>query len=203
MAFAFAIGIARRLEGDVVQFSRNLQQVALDGGPRGSIRPIEAQLTRTDGTLLNASAQIYQQTPPLPSSVGPKASLDPRDPDDMSNAIFSQNHQAAQRLVCTQDGLPDHAVERLAIAGTIAAKQAGMSEVDHMVVGNRGQAFVVQRALDSPAHLRASFDYQAALRTPIEDSFAKLQVVSESQAQSESPVQGHEHKVRLLASQGM
>lgn len=89
-----------------------------------------------------------------------------------------------------QDGLPDHAVERLAIAGTIATKQAGMSEVDHMVVGNRGQAFVVQGALDFPAHLRASFDYQAALSTPIEDSFAELQVVSESQAQGESPAQG-------------
>lgn len=185
---AFAIGIARRLQVDAVQFSRNLQQVALDGEPRGSIRPIE--LTRTDGMLLNGSIQIYRQTPPLPSSVGPKASLDPRDPDHISNAILSQNHQAAQRLVFAQDGLPDHAVERLAIARTIAAKKAGMSEVDHMVVGNRGQALVVQGPLDSPAHLRASFDYQAALSTPIEDSFAKLQVVSELQAQSESPAQG-------------
>lgn len=55
---AFAIGIARRLQGDAVRFSRNLQQVALDGEPRGSIRPIE--LTRTDW---HASQRLYSNLP--------------------------------------------------------------------------------------------------------------------------------------------
>ena len=89
------------------------------------------------------------------------------------------------------------------MAGTIAAQRAGLSQVDHLVVGNRGQAFVVQGALDSPAHLRAGFDYQTALNTPIEDSFSRLEVASDSRAQSDLRTQEHEHETRLMAARGL
>lgn len=199
----FAIGIARSLQGNADQFGKHLQRVAQDGDPRGPVHPINAHLTRSDGTLLNAPVQSQQQAPAPLSPAGRTATLDPRHSDHEANAIYKQNFQAAERLACTQGGLPDQAVERLAMAGTIAAQRAGLSQVDHLVVGNRGQAFVVQGALDSPAHLRAGFDYQTALNTPIEDSFSRLEVASESRAQSDLRTQEHEHETRLMAARGL
>ncbi|HDS0949008.1 TPA: hypothetical protein QDZ34_001474 [Stenotrophomonas maltophilia] len=78
--------------------------------------------------------------------------------------------------------------------------EAGLERVDHVVLGNApgdGSAqrlFVVQGDPGDPAHVRASMTVEEAARTPVEQSFAKVEQLSQAQhertlaAQQQEPV---------------
>ncbi len=81
----------------------------------------------------------------------------------------------------------DETSERISVGLLATAKENGLERVDHVVLGNTpadGSAqrlFVVQGELNDPAHVRASMTAEEAARTPVEQSFAKVEQISQSQ----------------------
>lgn len=118
---------------------------------------------------------------------------------------MSQDTSATARPTPDQAGHPDHAMyqqiregvaaidaqhgrsfdatsERLTASLLPLAKENGLSRVDHVVLGQQGSqaapgqyVFVVQGALDNPAHLRAHTATAEAVQTPVEASFQRVQ----------------------------
>lgn len=89
----------------------------------------------------------------------------------------------------------DETSERISVGLLATAKENGLERVDHVVLGNTpadGAAqrlFVVQGELNDPAHVRASMTAEEAARTPVEQSFAKVEQISQSQQERALAVQ--------------
>lgn len=89
----------------------------------------------------------------------------------------------------------DETSERISVGLLATAKENGLERVDHVVLGNTpadGSAqrlFVVQGELNDPAHVRASMTAEEAARTPVEQSFAKVEQISQSQQERALAVQ--------------
>ncbi|MEA9795679.1 hypothetical protein GGR75_002869 [Xanthomonas campestris] len=81
----------------------------------------------------------------------------------------------------------DATSEKISVSLLATAKEGGLSRVDHVVLGNTpgdgaGQRlFVVQGELNNPAHLRSSIKAEEAAKTPVEQSFAKVEQISNTQ----------------------
>lgn len=81
----------------------------------------------------------------------------------------------------------DETSERLSAGLLATAKESGLERVDHVLLGNApgdGSAqrlFVVQGDPSDPAHVRASMTVEEAARTPVEQSFAKVEQLSQTQ----------------------
>jgi len=86
----------------------------------------------------------------------------------------------------------DGTSERISAGLLATAKENGLEHVDHVVLGNApsdGSAqrlFVVQGELNDPAHVRASMTAEEAARTPVEQSFAKVEQISQAQQERAS-----------------
>ncbi|EKT4076914.1 XVIPCD domain-containing protein [Stenotrophomonas maltophilia] len=86
----------------------------------------------------------------------------------------------------------DATSERISVGLLATAKESGLERVDHVVLGNApsdGSAqrlFVVQGELNDPAHVRASMAAEEAARTPVEQSFAKVEQISTAQQERAS-----------------
>ncbi|WP_032953869.1 XVIPCD domain-containing protein [Stenotrophomonas maltophilia] len=86
----------------------------------------------------------------------------------------------------------DATSERISVGLLATAKESGLERVDHVVLGNApsdGSAqrlFVVQGELNDPAHVRASMAAEEAARTPVEQSFAKVEQISKAQQERAS-----------------
>lgn len=81
----------------------------------------------------------------------------------------------------------DGTSERISVGLLATAKESGLEHVDHVVLGNAPsdgspqRLFVVQGELNDPAHVRASMTAEEAARTPVEQSFAKVEQISQAQ----------------------
>lgn len=81
----------------------------------------------------------------------------------------------------------DETSERMTASLLATARRSGLERVDHVVLGNPPsdgsgpRMFVVQGALDNPAHLRASIAVSEAVNTPVEQSLAKAEQISQAQ----------------------
>ncbi|MDL5366570.1 hypothetical protein QSH18_13260 [Xanthomonas sp. NCPPB 2654] len=80
---------------------------------------------------------------------------------------------------------------KLAASAAYLAKENGLSRIDHVVLSEDSRKvragenlFVVQGALNDPAHLRAHMPTEDALSKPVEQSLAQLQSLSEAQHQT-------------------
>lgn len=88
----------------------------------------------------------------------------------------------------------DETSERISASLLATAKSSGLERVDHVVLGNPPangsgpRMFVVQGDLDNPAHLRASVAISEAVKTPVEQSLAKVEQISQAQLVAQ---QGH------------
>nr|WP_313510044.1 XVIPCD domain-containing protein [Stenotrophomonas geniculata] len=86
----------------------------------------------------------------------------------------------------------DGTSERISVGLLATAKESGLEHVDHVLLGNApsdGSAqrlFVVQGELNDPAHVRASMTAEEAARTPVEQSFAKVEQISQTQQERPS-----------------
>lgn len=82
---------------------------------------------------------------------------------------------------------PDESSERISVGLLASAKEIGLERVDHVVLGagtrdgSDQRMFVVQGDPNDPAHVRASVALGEAVRTPVEQSFAKAEQVSLAQ----------------------
>jgi hypothetical protein len=81
----------------------------------------------------------------------------------------------------------DEISERMTASLLATAKSSGLERVDHVVLGtppsnvSGPRMFVVQGELDNPAHLRASVAISEAVNTPVEQSLAKVEQISQAQ----------------------
>jgi hypothetical protein len=106
----------------------------------------------------------------------------PRDP------LLQQAESAVMKL---EQGLGrdyDGNSAKLAASAAYLAKENGLSRIDHVVLSQDSRdlragenLFVVQGALNDPAHLRAHMRTGDALRKPVEETLAQLQSLNEAQ----------------------
>ncbi|WOB26242.1 peptidoglycan-binding protein [Xanthomonas dyei] len=93
---------------------------------------------------------------------------------------------------------------RLAASSAYLAKENGLSRIDHVVLSENTKTarqgenlFVVEGALNDPAHKMAHMKTNDAIAQPVEQSLAQLQFLSETQQQQQSQQQEQqrEHSV--------
>lgn len=116
-----------------------------------------------------------------------KAGLDPRKEGHPDHALYRQIRDGVSTVDARHGRSFDETSERVTAGLLAAAKGSGLEHVDHVVLGNSpsdgsvSRMFVVQGALDNPAHLRASVPISEAVNTPVEQSLAKAEQISQAQ----------------------
>ncbi|RAO75775.1 XVIPCD domain-containing protein [Dyella jiangningensis] len=87
------------------------------------------------------------------------------------HALFRQTRSAVHQLDTSHQRAPDQRSDNLAAALTVAARQNGMSQVNHVVLNDDAtRAYAVQGDLKSPFKQIAQVDTAQAMATPIEKS---------------------------------
>ncbi|MGF6420159.1 hypothetical protein ABH900_003678 [Stenotrophomonas sp. AN71] len=116
-----------------------------------------------------------------------KAGLDPRTEGHPDHALYRQIRDGVSAVDAKHGRSFDETSERMTASLLATAKRSGLERVDHVVLGNPPsdgsgpRMFVVQGALDNPAHLRASIAVSEAVNTPVEQSLAKAEQISQAQ----------------------
>jgi len=116
-----------------------------------------------------------------------KAGLDPRKEGHPDHPIYRQIHDGVSALDAKHGRSFDETSERMTASLLATAKSSGLERVDHVVLGtppsngSGPRMFVVQGDLDNPAHLRASVAISEAVNTPVEQSLAKVEQISQAQ----------------------
>jgi len=121
------------------------------------------------------------------------AMFDPVTPGHPDYPLYKQSQDAVRKLDDGMGRTPDAASDRMAASLMVLAKQEGMQRIDAVVLSRNTEAakagenvFVVQGKLDDPSHLRAHMKTQAAIETPVAESFRQLE--QDSPVQKAEPV---------------
>ncbi len=135
---------------------------------------------------------------PFPESELNKVERNPLPKQDWLQFLLSDNDRAmmdqVNRGVATLDAkhgrTPDEASERMCGSLFCLAKENGLSRVDHVLLsgpnaeGHTGtNVFVVQGEPSDPAHLRASMPTATAAQTPVHESMAQAERLTQTQQQ--------------------
>lgn len=114
-------------------------------------------------------------------------------------ALYMQIKAGVERLDAEHGKTWDESSQRMSASLLVLAKEQGLSRVDHVVFNNptdtlaRGErVFVVQGAMNDPAHRRAHMSTMDALRTPEPESLHRADALSQSQAASLEPQQAQQ-----------
>ncbi|MEP6906580.1 MAG: peptidoglycan-binding domain-containing protein [Pseudoxanthomonas sp.] len=164
-----------------------------------------AQSGDIDAVTLNQIAPRIM--PPAVNETEPGGGIDPRLPHFMNrqsvlpdngvprDPLLPQAEEAVRRLG------RDYDEQGACMAASVAclAKANGLSRIDHIVLSEaRGDLrpgdnlFVVQGALNDPAHHRVQMKTQDAIGMPVEQSLARLQALNDTQPQqSQHPTIGN------------
>ncbi|MBN5049267.1 hypothetical protein JY456_02810 [Stenotrophomonas maltophilia] len=108
---------------------------------------------------------------------------------DADRALYMQIRAGVERLD-TEHGKPwDESSQRMSASLLVLAKEQGLSRVDHVVLNNpteslaRGErVFIVEGAMDDPAHRRGHMNTMDALRAPEAESLHRADALTQSQA---------------------
>ncbi|BDU18550.1 XVIPCD domain-containing protein [Dyella sp. GSA-30] len=126
-------------------------------------------------TLRHPSHLFENNTPGKPT-----AQLDQAAHPD--HAMFNQALQGVHRLDAAHSRTPDQGSSNLAGALVVAAKQDGMSQINHVALSDDGsRAFAVQGDLNSPFKQIADVHTQQAMATPLDKSTQSLQQIDQHQ----------------------
>lgn len=125
--------------------------------------------------------------------------------------LHRQAEEAVRRLEQNLGRDYDDNSARLAASSAHLAKANGLTQIDHVVLSNqtasvgRGEnVFVVQGALDNPAHLMTHMKTSDAIAQPVEQSLSQLQTLSETQQrqqQAQQQSQQQDQQQQLSAPQ--
>ncbi|MGN7917258.1 XVIPCD domain-containing protein [Lysobacter sp. 22409] len=119
-----------------------------------------------------------------------KVVSDPRQAGHADHAMYEKIKDGVTASHQQQGRSFDEGGERIALGLFVAAKQAGLSRIDHVVpsVGvNPGETyFLVEGDLRDPAHKRAQVSVAIAEQTPIAESLQKLDVESQRMAETQN-----------------
>lgn len=104
-------------------------------------------------------------------------------PDHPDHAMFQQARDAVHALDASRQRMPDGQSDNLSAATVVAARQAGLERIDHVVLSeDGGRAYAVQGDLGSPFKRVAEVRTQDAVNTSIERSSANWeQAVAQNQ----------------------
>lgn len=114
------------------------------------------------------------------ASAKPTARLDQAAHPD--HALFNQALQGVHQLDAAHSRAPDQGSSNLAGALVVAAKQDGMSQINHVALSDDGsRAFAVQGELNSPFKQIADVPTQQAMTTSLDKSTQTLQQIDQQQ----------------------
>lgn len=120
---------------------------------------------------------------------------------DADRSLYMQIRAGVERLDAGHGKPWDESSQRMTASLLVLAKEQGLSRVDHVVLSNpteslaRGERiFIVEGAMDDPAHRRGDMDTMDALRAPEAESLHRADALNQSQAPGleQQPVQ-HVH----------
>ncbi|WP_416204236.1 XVIPCD domain-containing protein [Xanthomonas euvesicatoria] len=157
-------------------------------------------------TARELEQEIRERDPQLPGS---SAQLLPSDPGHADHSLYQQIRDGVQKLDAQRGRQWDASSERMTASLLALAKEEGLSRVDHVVLNNPTaqlaggeKVFVVQGALNDPAHQRAHMSTMDAVQTPETQSFDRLQAINQTQAQAREQQQALEQSQQAVSQAG-
>lgn len=136
------------------------------------------------------ASQTEQGAVQIPESGGYQLASLSQDP------LHGQAEDAVRRLEQSLGRDYDDNSARLAASSAYLAKENGLSRIDHVVLSENTKSvrqgenvFVVEGALNDPAHKMAHMKTNDAIAQPVEQSLAQLQALNETQRQQHSQQQ--------------
>ncbi|WP_161963836.1 Smlt3024 family type IV secretion system effector [Xanthomonas arboricola] len=112
-------------------------------------------------------------------------------PGHRDYALLQQVSAGVSAIDAQAGRTPDESSERLVASAMNLARQNNMDRVDHVALSTQTAqhpagytVFVVQGALNDPAHLRASMPTDEAVRTPVGQSLQQLEIVTVDRQQA-------------------
>ncbi|KHL52129.1 hypothetical protein OZ13_18960 [Xanthomonas cannabis pv. cannabis] len=139
----------------------------------------------------------------------PKTPLLPSQPGHADHTLYQQIKSGVMQLDAQHGKEWDGASQRMTASLLALAKEEGLSRVDHVVLNNpTGQlaggekVFVVQGALNDPAHQRAHMPTVDAVQAPENQSFDRLQAINQTQAQAREHQQALEQSQQAVTQTG-
>jgi len=107
---------------------------------------------------------------------------DATQPGHPDHALMLQSVSAVQRLDSGMHRSHDIYSDRLATGLAVAAKQAGLQRIDHVVLSDKGDyAFAVQGDLDSPTKRLARIDTNTVTNTPVDAGLRQINALNDEQ----------------------
>nr|WP_228738054.1 XVIPCD domain-containing protein [Xanthomonas euvesicatoria] len=133
----------------------------------------------------------------------------PSHPDHEDHQLYQQIKGGVQKLDTEHGRQWDASSERMTASLLALAKEEGLSRVDHVVLNTPTsklaggeRVFVVQGALNDPAHQRAHMSTVDAVQTPDTQSFDRLQAINQTQAQAREQQQALEQSQQAVTQAG-
>ncbi|CAD0364714.1 hypothetical protein NCPPB1935_22390 [Xanthomonas campestris pv. nigromaculans] len=158
-----------------------------ENGQARKLLHVDPRANPLRGSEEPAQPTLYDQPPMVPRHGSLLPSQDP---------LHRQAEDAVRRL---EQGLGreyDDNSARLAASSAYLAKENGLSRIDHVVLSENYKSvrqgenvFVVEGALNDPAHKMAHMKTNDAIAQPVEQSLAQLQSLGETQRQQQSQQQ--------------
>lgn len=154
----------------------------------------ELMLTDTPRELIESIRKAERLQPTTPAN--PQPPPEPRQQgssagslSDTSLSLHQQAIEGVHKLDAALARQPDQSSERMAASLANLARAQGLERIDHVVLGkptgpssDSQNVFVIQGALDDPAHRRAHMGIDAAVHTSVDDSIRQLQKIDRQQA---------------------
>ncbi|NIJ67657.1 XVIPCD domain-containing protein [Xanthomonas sp. 60] len=122
---------------------------------------------------------------------------------DPSYALYTQIAEGVRGLDAAHGRSFDATSERLTASLLVRARESGLDRVDHVLLNTQTataaageKVFLVQGALDNPAHKRVTMTMTDALQSPVEVSLARIPA-AEEQARQVAAVQVEQQTVAM------
>lgn len=158
-----------------------------ENGQTRKLLHVDPRANPLRGSEEPAQPTLHDQPPVVPRHGSLLPSQDP---------LHRQAEDAVRRL---EQGLGrgyDDNSARLAASSAYLAKENGLTRIDHVVLSENSKSvrqgenlFVVEGALNDPAHKMAHMKTNDAIAQPVEQSLAQLQSLGETQRQQQSQQQ--------------
>ncbi len=127
-----------------------------------------------------------------------------------TDPLHRQAEEAVRRLEQDLGREYDDNSARLAASSASLAKGNGLSRIDHVVLSENTKSvrqgenvFVVEGALNDPAHKMAHMKTNDAIAQPVEQSLAQLQALNETQRQQHSQQQEQQREQSIAPQHRM
>ncbi|WOB28392.1 MULTISPECIES: XVIPCD domain-containing protein [Xanthomonas] len=150
--------------------------------------------------------ELRERDPQSPPSSPAQMPSQPGHPD---HALYQQIRGGVMQLDAQHGKEWDASSQRMTASLLALAKEEGLSRVDHVVLNNPTpqlaggeKVFIVQGALNDPAHQRAHMPTLDAVQTPEAQSFDRLQAINQTQAQAREQQQALEQSQQAVTQAG-